>query len=487
MPRARDDRPTRWGAREVHRRRGDGGVRRSARPRRRCRACRARGLALISAVERLNASLDLEPETLRLRVGVNTGEAIVGEASADRGPVTGDTVNVAARLQSAAEPGRVVAGEVTALAIAEVAELEPLPPLELKGKEAPFRAVQVRALRAERSRERALGLMRAPTLGRERELEQLTALLGRTTRLTIVAPPGVGKSRLLRELAASAAASGAVVLTARLRPDLLSPFEPVAQLLDEGGGRDALRTALGDSPRATVVADLLATVGKPRVGPAVEQEQLFAAWLEGLDALVGDAPAVWLVEDVHWASRDLLTFLRTPAARASAGRAVVTTARPVVLEHESAWVSDGEVVHLEPIQEADARQLVLALVGDALPEALVDAVAERSGGNALFIEELLRMWASADVLAQDGDHWVLTRPAEEVQLPPTVQAIYAGQLDDLPEGARTTVRRAAVAGRRFATAALPVLEVDAPEAALEVLSRRGLVAGPTRDPSLGPS
>ena len=217
--------------------------------------------------------------------------------------MTGDTVNVAARLQAAAEPGRVVAGEVTALAIAEVAELEPLPPLELKGKEAPFRAVQVRALRAERSRERALGLMRGPTLGRDRELEQLTALLGRTTRLTIVAPPGVGKSRLLRELATSAAASGAVVLTARLRPDLLSPFEPVAQLLDEGGGRDALRNALGDSPRATVVADLLATVGKPRVGPAVEQEQLFAAWLEGLDALVGDAPAVWLVEDVHWASR----------------------------------------------------------------------------------------------------------------------------------------------------------------------------------------
>ena len=106
------------------------------------RAVRA-GLALIAAVERLNASLDLEPRTLRLRVGVNTGEAVVGEATADRGTVTGDTVNVAARLQAAAEPGRVVAGEVTALAIAEVAELEPLPLLELKGKATPFRAAQV--------------------------------------------------------------------------------------------------------------------------------------------------------------------------------------------------------------------------------------------------------------------------------------------------------------------------------------------------------
>jgi class 3 adenylate cyclase/tetratricopeptide (TPR) repeat protein len=448
------------------------------------RAVRA-GLALISAVERLNASLDLEPETLRLRVGVNTGEAIVGEITADRGPVTGDTVNVAARLQSAAEPGSVVAGEVTALAIAEVAELEPLPPLELKGKAEPFRAAQVRALHSERSRERALGSMRAPTLGRDRELGQLRAMVGRTTRLTVVAPPGVGKSRLLRELATS---TDAAVLIARLRPDLLSPFEPVAQLLEEGGGRAALVQALGDSPRAAVVAELLTTVGKPRAGPPVEQEQLFAAWLEGLDALVGERPAVWLVEDVHWASRDLLAFLDWAAAEdRRAGRAIVATARPVLLEHEGDWVGAGEVLHLEPIQSTDARELVQALVGEALPEDLVAAVAERSGGNALFIEELLRMWASAGVLADDGDRWVLTTPAEEVPFPPTVQAIYAGQLDDLPEAARTAVRRAAVAGRRFPAESLPVLEVDDADAALDVLSRRGLVAGPTHDPSLGAS
>jgi class 3 adenylate cyclase/tetratricopeptide (TPR) repeat protein len=448
------------------------------------RAVRA-GLALVSAVDRLNASLDLEPDTLRLRVGVNTGEAIVGEVTADRGPVTGDTVNVAARLQSAAEPGRVIAGEVTALAIAEVAELEPLPPLELKGKEEPFRAVQVVALYGERSRERALGLMRAKMLGRDRELAQLRSLVGQTTRLTIVAPPGVGKSRLLREFAAS---TDALVLTSRLRPDLLSPFEPVAQLLDEAGGRDALVTALGDSPRAAVVAELLGTVGKPRAGPAVEQEQLFAAWLEGLDALAGDRPVLWLVEDVHWASRDLLAFLAWAGTEARrSGRAIVATARPILLEDEAEWVTAADVLHLEPIQGADARELVHALVGGALPDELVKAVAERSGGNALFIEELLRMWASAGVLAHDTDHWVLTAATDEVPFPPTVQAIYAGQLDDLPGGARTAVRRAAVAGRRFAVAALPVLEVDAHESALDVLGRRGLVTGPTSDPSLGPS
>jgi tetratricopeptide (TPR) repeat protein len=451
------------------------------------RAVRA-GLAMIAAVERLNASLDLDRETLRLRVGVNTGEAVVGEVTSDRGPVTGDTVNVAARLQAAAEPGRLVAGEVTALAVAEVAELEPLPPLELKGKQEPFRAVQVGALHGERSRERALGLMRAPTLGRDRELEQLTALIGRTTRLTIVAPPGVGKSRLLRELAATAAGAGAVVLTARLRPDLLSPFEPVAQLLADGGGTEALRQALGDTPRAAVVAEHLTTVGKPRLGPAVEQEQLFAAWLEGLDALAGDAASVWLVEDIHWASRDFLAFLEQAGAETrSRGRLVVSTARPVLLDHESDWVTAGQVLHLEPIRTTDARRLVQALVGGPLPDAVVDAVADRSGGNALFIEELLRMWASAGVLAHDGNRWALTTSAEEVPFPPTVQAIYAGQLDDLPEAARTAVRRAAVAGRRFPVESLPVLEIDAADTALDVLSRRGLVSGPTHDPPLGAS
>jgi class 3 adenylate cyclase len=451
------------------------------------RAVRA-ALALIAAVERLNATLDLDPETLRLRVGVNTGEAVVGETSAERGPVTGDTVNVAARLQSAAEPGRVVVGEVTALAIAEVAALEPLPPLTLKGKEEPFRASRVAALHGERSRERALGSMQAPMLGRDHELEQLSALVGRTQRLTVVAPPGVGKSRLLRELSAQAAVGGALVLTARLRPDLLSPFEPVAQLLEEGGGREALAQALGESPRAAVVSELLTTVGRPRRDSAVEQEQLFAAWLEGLDALAGGRAALWLVEDVHWASRDLLVFLEHAASQARPeGRAIVATARPILLDHEGDWVAAGEVLQLEPIRPAAARELVHALVGGALPDELVAAVAERSGGNALFIEELLRMWASAGVLAHDGEEWLLTTPADEVPFPPTVQAIYAGQLDDLPEGARATVRRAAVAGRRFATASLPVLGLDAPDAALDVLSRRGLVAGPTRDPSLGPT
>jgi class 3 adenylate cyclase/tetratricopeptide (TPR) repeat protein len=449
------------------------------------RAVRA-AFALIAAVERLNASLDLEPATLGLRVGVNTGEAVVGEPTADRGPVTGDTVNIAARLQAAAEPGAVVAGEVTALAIAEIADVEHLPPLELKGKAEPVRAARVGDLHDERSRERALGQMRAPTIGRASELARLAEAVGTTTLLVVVAPPGVGKSRLVGELAARA--PGAAVLTARLRPDLLSPFEPVAQLLDSGGGGGRLAEAVADDARAAVVLELLGNVREPRPGARVEQEQLFAAWLEGLDALAAGAPALWIVEDVHWASRDLLAFLALAGTtRRDTGRTVVATARPALLEREAEWAESATVLHLDPIERADAHALVRALVGDALPPALVEKVADRSGGNALFIEELLRMWVSAGVLVADGGGWALTTPPEDAPLPPTVHAIYAGQLDDLPEAARSAARRAAVAGRRFPVDALPVLEVRAPAEALDALARRGLVAGPTTDPPLGDS
>src|SRR3954468_2642416 len=274
------------------------------------RAVRA-GLALVAAVQRVGAGFALEAGTLRVRVGVESGETVYGEASAERGPVTGDVVNTAARLQAAGEPETVTIGEATALAVADAIVLERLPPFELKGKAEPVAAWRAVGVHGERSRERALGGLRAPTLGRGDELGRLGALVGSTARVTVIAPPGVGKTRLLDELAAAVA--GAAVLRARLRPDVLSPFEPIAQLTGERRTPSELaalaRAAGSTEARAAVVAELLGGVGSAETQPAAEREQLFAAWLEGLDAIAGDRAAVWLVEDVHWASPDLLAFL----------------------------------------------------------------------------------------------------------------------------------------------------------------------------------
>jgi class 3 adenylate cyclase/tetratricopeptide (TPR) repeat protein len=451
------------------------------------RAVRA-GLALVAAVQRVGAGLGLAPGALRLRVGVASGETVYGDASAERGPVTGDVVNVAARLQAAGDPETVTIGEGTALAVADAIELERLPPLELKGKSEPVPAWRAVGVHAERSRERALGRLRAPTLGRDDDLARLRSLVGSTGRVTVIAPPGVGKTRLLDELAA--AAGGAAVLRARLRPDLLSPFEPIGQLVGRDPDIGALARAGGASEaRAAVVSELLGAVGSAEAQPAsVEREQLFEAWLEGLDAIAGDRAAIWLVEDVHWASPDLLAFLDLAGSSPrSAGRLVVASARPVLLDERPEWVEGGERFDLPLLPPRETEELVRELVGDALPPELVERVAERSAGNPLFVEELLRTWAGVGILVSGDGGWRLVAPAEEVELPLTVQAIYAAQLDDLPPPARTAARRAAVAGRRFPRATLPVLEVEEPEAGLETLVRRALVSEPDDDVLLGPS
>jgi class 3 adenylate cyclase/tetratricopeptide (TPR) repeat protein len=460
------------------------------------RAVRAAS-ALVAAVARLGSTLGLEDGALQLRVGVSSGEAVYGEATAERGPVTGDTVNVAARLQAAADPGTVLVGELTALAVAEAIELESVGALELKGKAEAVPAWRVVGPYPERSRERALGSLRAPMIGRAAELERLLGPLGDgPRRIVVVAPPGVGKTRLLTECGAEGAHRGAAVLRARLRPDLLSPFEPVGQLVRSAGRPDDVVSRLaanGVSPaRAQVVADALAAVVAPvegSTGFGDERERLFAAWLEGLDALADEAPAVWLVEDLHWASGDLLAFLdlagRAPASR---GRLVVGTTRPTLLESAAAWCDGADVLHLEPLPQAETADLVRALVGEALPAELVERIAGRSGGNALFVEELLRAWVGSGVLVREGEgRWKLAVDAQDVALPPTVQAIYAGQLDDLPAAARTAARRASVAGRRFPFAALQPLGVEDAEEAIATLVRRALVGEATDDPTLGPS
>ena len=458
------------------------------------RAVRA-GLALVAAVERLGAELGLEDGALRLRVGVNSGETLFGEASAERGPVTGDVVNTAARLQAAAAPGTVVAGELTAFSVADAARLEPLDALELKGKAEPVRAFRVAGLFAERSRARALGRLRAPTLGRDAELERLETAIGDGPAWTVVvAPPGTGKSRLLAELAARAQARDAVVLQARVRPDALGPYEAAAQLVRAAGGGERLRaaaTATSAARREALLRALEPLEGEEDVGGVAgserrERDAVFADWLEALDLLAEGRPSVWLVEDVHWGSGDLHALLAfAGAASCSPGRLVVATARPSFLDREAA--REAPLLELRPLDDGVTAALVRALVGDALPGELVARIVAAADGNPLFVEELLRMWADVGVLRDEEGAWRLAVAPDSVPLPATVQAIYAAQLDDLPDIARTAARRAAVAGRRFPRAACAPLEIDDADTALDILARRALVDGPHEDVLLGDS
>ena len=457
----------------------------------------AAGLALAATVEHLSGRLGLDRDALRLRVGVNTGEVLVSAGGPDRGPVTGDTVNVAARLQAAAPPGGVLVGPLTALAVSEGFELAEPEPLALKGKAEPVRAALVLGARETRSRAEAMAGLRAPLLGRDVELSSLTDALhqldGAARLVVVVAPPGTGKTRLVDELERAVPADVAVT-RARARPDALAPFEPVRQLVaaaaEQSGGEalmSSLAAALGDERAAAVAEELELLLGEARPAAtargADDRAATFDAWLDGLDALARAERELWVVEDVHWAGGDTLAFLRHAGARAGTSRLVVATARPALLERLD---PDGaSVMELPPLSAPDTAGLVCALVGDALPDSLVDSIAERADGNPLFVEELLRTWIAVGLLVQEGSSWRLTASPGEVPLPATVQAIYAAQIDDLPPDGRELARRAAVAGRRFPVAALLPLGVPEPTRALEPLLRRSLVSGPERDPVFG--
>lgn len=266
------------------------------------RAVRA-GLALIGALEQLEARLGMAPQTLQLRVGVNTGEVVHATEGPDAGRVTGDTVNTAARLQAAARPGAVLMGELTSLTVAEAIETESIGTVELKGKAEPARAWEARGARSQPSREEALGALKAPMLGRDVELRTLHEAVGRSDadRILIIAPPGVGKSRLLAELAAS---TDATVLRARVRPQATAPYETVAQLLVTAQPAD-LASALADGgvpeARAAVIRQEVARLREPAPGAAhgtgdlsAEREARFEAWITALDALSTGA-SVWLI------------------------------------------------------------------------------------------------------------------------------------------------------------------------------------------------
>ncbi len=465
------------------------------------------GLALIAGLSAIGTRLGLDEE-LRVRVGATTGEVVHVVEGPDAGRISGDSVNTASRLQSAARPGTVLVDRNTAFAIADALELRALDPIALKGKRELVPVWEVVAERPERSRELAMGSLRAPIIGREPELMRLDGAVadvredGGRRAITVVAPPGVGKTRLVDEFASRVSGDPTMaVWRARLRPEVIGPYDAVRSLLSQAVGEGEARLRLPDrliasgvlSPRADVLADTLEwTLNGAGTTGETDRSALFAAWLEAFDALAAGRIQIWILEDIHWAGPDLLGFLGEALLGHGAPRLVCSTARPSFLDAPPDWASAGratghELLHLGTLEASNATELIDSLVGNCLPSSLAARIAERSDGNCLFIEELLRTWVGVGTLIPDGDGWRLATPEEDVALPASVHAIYASQLDDLPPAARTAARRGSVAGRRFPRAALEPLGVPEVDAALDSLLRRALVSGPLPDPETGPA
>jgi len=461
------------------------------------RAVRA-GLRILEAIGELN---EAEPGlSLQVRVGVNTGEAVVAlgaRPEEGEGIVTGDVVNTASRLQGVAPVNGVAVSEQTYRVTERVFDWEPLEPVSVKGKAAPlalYRPVAARArFGSEVTRSHA-----TPLVGRELEKPLLIGTFERASQqracqlVTVVGEPGVGKSRLCMEL----------FQHIEQRPELVTWRQGRCLPYGEGIAFWALGEVVkaecgileSDSPdevRAKLeralpgdVQDrpwLLARLG-PLVGVAgepVAQEESFTAWRRFLEGLAGDGPAVLVFEDLHWADPALLAFLEHLADWAEGvPLLVLCTARPELHEQHPTWAAglrNATTINLAPLSDQETAQLVSALLERAvLPLETQQALLERAGGNPLFAEEFVRL------LTDRGD------VEGNVEVPESVQALIAARLDTLSPERKGLLQDAAVMGKVFWAGALAVMgerDQGEVEQALHELARKELVR-PSRTSSM---
>jgi len=431
------------------------------------RAVRA-ALSIVDRTARLGESFGL-PTPLQVRVGVNTGQVAVGKGLIDEHHLAGATVNLAARLQSAAEPGEVLVGETTWQLTREQVEFGPVREIAAKGFEGAVRARPVKAL-APRSARRTI-----PFVDRKRELRLLRDTFERAQEterghmVTLLGEAGIGKSRVAEEFLAGLPGE-TKVLVGRASPfEEKVTFAPLAQmLLAEMGERP-------DAPSERLMARLEAVVLSccpqdqtqqvvARLAPALglrdgsrgegryRVAEIRSGLLTFLAGIAKDGPVVMVFEDAHLAQPSLLDLVEQVVREARGiPLLVLCVARYDLLDERPDWgggLGDSLNLYLEPMSLPDAVQLALA-AGEGLDQDTAEAVARHAGGNPFFIVKTTGMLLHEEVgMPPEGG-----LPGR--LLPPTVQAVVAARIDHLPEGARDLVRKASV----FARATFDVSEL----------------------------
>ena len=404
---------------------------------------------------------ELDP-SLVLRIGVNTGEVVV-DADAHSSFVTGDAVNVCARLEQGAEPGQIVVGERTAQAARGAFEFGELQHVDAKGKSEPVACrLLVRSLAAVRPR----GAHERPFVGRRDELDALRgayerAVEDREPQLAIVfGEAGVGKSRLLRELWAwletraespRSASAGASPTGRR------GPTGPSGRSSRSSSARSRRRPILGLAFGRDVGDDL---------HPLAARDRFRDAWVDLLNEACAAGPVVLLVEDVHWAEAPLLELVERTVRDVRGPLLVVATARP-----ELEWAGGRRnvtVIELEPLAEDAAAELV-----SDLPEDVRDLLVRRSEGNPFFVEELIESLVDSGVLVQRDDRWEVAALPERLSMPDSVRGVLAARIDLLPAREKAALQAASVIGRVFWEA--PVRELIGGDADFALLEERDFI------------
>ncbi len=447
------------------------------------RAVRA-ALDMHEALARFNSgevSLAIPDDiTLQLRIGINTGPVVTGiftGGGARNYTAVGDAVNVAARLQSDCEPGRILVGSPTYDQTRHVFEFEEEQELRVKGKKEVVRARVVRELRAERGSERGFEGMHVPLVGREAEVESLRrrwaqARAGGFQHCLVVGSPGIGKSRLVRELIKREEIDRDRVAFGLSYPyTSSSPWDAVAQLLrrlcdvpPEAGPAEAAAAIAGqraDSWDQTAIAALSVVLGAP-TSSAPELAGLGSGEIVGRAAEAvaraldnpGTEPRLLVFEDLHWADHATLDLLAALQEQRPVGPTLLVLVSRTALPGEeglSRFIERiDERVSIEPLSREQSFRLVEAVLGrHSLPERFLDRTIGRADGNPLFIEEMLKSLRDRGLMVQREDTWEAAGDLDTLDIPDTVESLLSTRIDGMAASTKRVLQYASIVGRNF--------------------------------------
>jgi class 3 adenylate cyclase/tetratricopeptide (TPR) repeat protein len=396
------------------------------------------------ALRAVRAAIDLRDAVeIDVRIGVNTGQVVTGTSDT---LVTGDAVNVAARLEQAASPGDVFIGAETYRLVRDAVDVDLLPPLEAKGKSDPLTAYRLLSLTGEQAHVRRLD---APLVGRTRESRLLAGAWERVrseracSLFTVLGAAGVGKSRLAQEFLAGV---DATVVSARcLSYGEGITYWPAVEIVEQ-----LLQSEEPDDP------GLRALLGR---GHASNDDIAFGV-RKLLEARAAQRPVVVLLDDLHWGEPAFLDLVEHVADWSrGAPILLLCLARPELLERRPGW-SGGKLnattALLEPLAPDETEELIDVLLGDdRLDSALRSRIGVAAEGNPLFVEEMLAM--------------IHERGPDDVSVPPTIQALLASRIDQLPRLERAALERGAIEGQVFHRSAVQALTPDDPELATHLM------------------
>ena len=379
--------------------------------------------------EQLRALAEQLSVALSFRTGVNTGEVVAGEGET---LVTGDAVNVAARLEQAAAPGEILIGSETLSLVRDAVTVQPVEPLELKGKREAVPAFRLVAV--DLTADAFARHLDAPLVGRVRERQRLHAdfeavVSERACHLfTLLGPAGAGKSRLVAEFLVSASQTADVLRARCLHYGDDITYWPLVEIL----------LAIGVEPDAVI-------------GTSPAETQL--AFRRLLEARAAGRPQILVLDDIQWAEPVFLDLIEHIADWSrDAAILLLCVARPDLLEERPGWGGgklNATTIHLEPLSVEDCQALLDTLAVDLIvPQESRARILDAAGGNPLFLEEMVSM------IGESGGQ-------EEIAVPPTIQALLQARLDRLGREERDVIGRGSVEGQVFHRGVVQELGADA--------------------------